>query len=206
MPRNEQDMGQPGTRRPGKFTDNHGRRWFSEVDKRSGGTIGRMTPIGWRAPWMPEQTFFRFDAEDPTRFVIDYQGMLDSRLAAHEAWNADFRSAALKRGWNPEDEEKMNSLLELVGPKPQPIEPIVAAMQGNSWILGLTQKPDARLEPFMVKRVSRVAKAVESLNFRDQPIEPIDQYADYEEDADPQALGGKLEKLPAKPRKTKAVA
>lgn len=210
MPPNEQDLGQPSTRRSARFIDtNHGRRWSAIIDKRSGGTIGKMQPLGWRAPWMPDQSFFRFSEDDPTRFTIDYQAMLDSRLAAHEQWNAEFRSTALKRGWSPDDPEKMNSLIELIGPKPLPVEPIVAAMQGNSWILGLSQKVDERVERFLPKKVNRVEKAVQSMDFRDES-EPvtgeIDRYAEYEEVEDPQATGGKLERLPSKKKPKKEAA
>lgn len=204
MPASEQDLGQPSTRRAGRFTDtNHGRRWSAIIDKRSGGVIGKMQPLGWRAPWSPDQAFFRFSEDEPNVFTIDYQAMLDSRLAAHEQWHAEFRSTAHKRGWNPDDAEKLNSLIELIGPKPLPIEPIVAAMQGNSWILGLSQKVDARVESFLPKKVSRVAKALDALDFRDDEaptVDAIDRYAEYEEDADPQATGGKLQPLPKKPK------
>jgi hypothetical protein len=210
----DQGHDQPSTRRPGRYTEtNHGRRWYATggIDKRSGGAVGPIKPLGWQAPWLPDPTFFRFNPDEPNMLTIDYQGMLDSRLAAHAAWNAEFRSMALKRGWDPSDPEKLNSLVELVGPKPLPVEPIIAAMQGNPWILGLSQKVDPRVERFLPKKQSRVATALDSFDFRpvEEPDAETDEHfddrMDLEEQHDRDAIGGKMQKLPKKP-KAKAAA
>lgn len=201
------DMGQPSTRRPGRWTDQHGRKWHASVDIRSGGAVGPIQPLGWRAPWMPDQTFFRFSDEEHTQMTIDYQQMLDERLAAHESWSTEFRSAALKRGWSPDDEEKRNSLIELVGPMPHPVEPILAAMQGNKWILGLTQVVDKRLEPFIPKKVTRTEKALADVDYSFDPEsdslkDNLEELMDIEESVDPDATP--RGRVPVKPRKPKA--
>jgi hypothetical protein len=211
MARDSNDMGQPSTRRPGRWTDQHGRKWHASVDKRSGGAVGPIQPLGWRAPWVPDQTYFRFSEDDHTKMTIDYQSMLDSRLAAHEAWDNEFRSAALKRGWEPSDHEKRNSLIELVGPKPHPVEPILAAMQGNKWILGQTQTVDPRLEGFIPKKVTRTERALNAVDYSFDPDaqpeslkDDLETLMDIEEAVDPEATP--KGRVPMKPKGKKPVA
>ena len=135
--------------RPGTCYDQHHRPYAANFCKRSGFPVGLISPKGWRAPWMPDQTFFVFREDEPTRFEINYRALLEQRLADHEQWASEFRQSALLRGWNPDDPEKQANIMEIIGQKPLPIEPIVAAMQGNAWILGQSATVDPRLEPFL---------------------------------------------------------
>lgn len=213
MARNDSGYGQDSTRRPGKLTDQHGRKWSASIDKKSGFPVGVIQPNGWRAPWHPNQGHFLFSEDNPTTFTIDYPTLIDQRLKAHEEWAAQYRQAALVRGWDPEDKAKAANVTELVGTKPLPIEPIVACVQGNKWMLGLTDKVDPRLVPFVRKRSDRISRAIEAMDFsevedfspEEEPIgasgiledqEPdygdeLDKLLDLEEDADPVGIGGK---------------
>jgi hypothetical protein len=216
MARNQSGYGQDATRRQGVLYDNHDRKYSASIDKKSGFPVGVIQPDGWTAPWYASQTFFKFEDEDsPNRFRIDYQTMLDERIKAHEAYAFEYRKAALDRGWDPEDQSKAAAIIQVVGPKPLPIEPIVAAMQGNRWILGFTKVVDKRLQPFVRQRTDRVTKAIAGMDFSDdEPLtgtnvvetekfgDDFDDLLDLEEAVDPAATGGKR----VNPKKTSKAA
>lgn len=209
--RDTADQGQPSTRRPGTLTDQHGRKWRASIDKKSGFPVGVIQPLGWLAPWMPPQGFFRFTEEEPTRMEIDYEAILNQRLQDHEQWAAGFRQAALVRGWDPDDKAKAMNITEIVGKKPQPVEPVVAAMQGNRWILGLTQKVDPRLEPFTRQAERRVSRVLQEMDFSDdddtadQTDEEFEDRMDLQEAVDPEATPrGRVPIKPKGGRKNKA--
>lgn len=219
------DQDQANTRRPGTFYDDHtsqrfpkGRPWFSNIDKRSGAPVGLMRPKGWSAPWLPDPTSFKYSEDEPNRFTIDYESILNERLSDHAAYQTMKEAAAVARGWDPTLPEKQAVLEALVGKPPLPVEPIAAAMQGNSWMLGLTDRVDPRLEPF-VRKETRRQKMLKSLpDFSDSlsaietqaaevEAEPtdwddeLDKLLDVEEQVDPQATGGKK----VNPKKTTKV-
>ena len=219
------DNDQASTRRPGTIYDQHvsaqfpkGRPWDASIDKKSGYPTGSISPKGWKAPWLPPITSFKFSEEEVNRFVIDYDALLNERIEAHADYQTQKEQSAVSRGWDPNSEEKQAVLESLIGKPPLPIEPIVAAMQGNSWMLGLTDKVDPRLEPF-VRKLTRKQKMMAGLpDFSDEPIgvsgiledqEPdfrdeLDRLLDLEEDADPASTGGK--RVAVKPnQRTKAV-
>jgi hypothetical protein len=57
--------------------------------------------------------------------------------------------------------------VQLIGNPPLPWEPVAAAMQGNSYILGLSDTVDPRLEPF-VRKQTREERLMEGIpNFAD---------------------------------------
>lgn len=191
------DNDQTATRRPGTLTDQHGRKWSASIDNKTGYPVGVIQPRGWRAPWMPPMASFKFeDRDDPRTFRIDYEGMLDSRSQSHQDYTTQLQQAAIARGWDPTDPEKRSVLEKLVGPPPEPIEVIVAAMQGNSYILGLTDKVDPRVAPFVPRKQTRAQKVLANLpDFRDVPDEELDDLLDLEEAHDPDAIGGKKQKV-----------
>lgn len=219
------DNDQASTRRPGTVYDDHisprfpkGRPWSASIDKKSGLPTGNLSPKGWSAPWYPPVTLFRFSDEDPTRFIIAYDELLNERVEAHAEYQTQKEQSAVSRGWDPNSEEKQAVLESLIGKPPLPVEPIVAAMQGNSWMLGLTDKVDPRLEPF-VRKQSRKEKMLAGLpNFSDEPIgvsgiledqevsaeDELDRLLDFEEETDPEAIGGK--KVPVRNKKTTKAA
>ena len=219
------DNDQASTRRPGTIYDQHvsarfpkGRPWSADIDKKSGYPVGLVSPKGWRAPWFPDTSTFKYSEDEPNRFTIPYEEILNERLQAHAEYQTMKEQSAVSRGWDPSSEEKQAVLESLIGKPPLPIEPIVAAMQGNAWMLGLTDKVDHRLEPF-VRKLTRKQKMMAGLpDFSDEPIgvsgiledqEPdfrdeLDRLLDLEEDADPVAVGGKRVAV-KQTRKPKAV-
>lgn len=198
------------------FTDDHDRRWGATTEKRSGGAVGKYkllhrTPKGARVPWEPDQAFLIPKGD---RLFIDYEGMLRARLEAHEEYFTRCVEEATSRSWQiPEKGEPIEKKLKLiVGEPPKPIEPIVAAMQGNSWILGKTDKVDARLVSFLPQRQSR-QKAIlanlpdlsdasrEDLSDLMETDEELEARLDIEEQVDPQHSGGQTVPTPQIRRK-----
>lgn len=172
--------------RPAKMTDHHGRRFAATLDKSNMTPVGQgPRPDGWRAPWMPGQEWFRYheDEENPLRFRIDYQGMLAERVRAHEQYRAEWEAFAVSNGWDPADESVAGRIIAKVGKKPLPVELIVAAMQGNKYILGLTDVVDSRVVPFLNQRPrytrqAKLAAVVASMDFADHD----DEESEPEED------------------------
>lgn len=181
--------------RPAKMWDHHGRRYGAVLDKSNGIPIGRgPRPDGWRAPWMPGQEWFRYheDETNPMKFRIDYESMLESSMAAHEAYDRQWTDYAVGNGWDPKDEAMIGRIVAKIGPRPLPFELIVAAMQGNKYILGLTEKVDKRVEPFLRMRpkYTRTAKKQEilsGLDFTDHDDdEDLEERMDLQEQHDPE--------------------
>lgn len=124
-------------RRYSTFTDQHGRKWGAVVDKSTGQPVGVIEPK-FEAPFMPHQSFFVFDPNEPT-FVIDYDAMIESRRARLKEWEDAGYTFALAEYGDKAVEVMANptpALLRYVGPKPDPHEIPEAAKAGNKWVLG----------------------------------------------------------------------
>jgi hypothetical protein len=181
---------QADLRRPQMLTDQHGRKWFADIETRSGYPVG---PIRNRfdAPWLPDQAALRMTRDEPTRITIDYDWMLSQRQEAHADYHQRAVEEAASRQWPVPalGEPYRRELQMIVGKPPRPIEPIVAAMQGNKWILGLTTVVDERLTPFIEMPNAAREEMLRSLpDFRDKDLDP---YGDLEEEVDPDAIGGR---------------
>lgn len=190
---------QAAQRRGATLTDDWGRAWSAVIDKRTGDPIGSITPQGWSAPWRPDQAYMRPDPEDPRRLIIDLAQALRDAREAHEQYAEDWKRAAAARNIDPNDQRNHGILLQVVGPLPKPWQPIKAALDGNKWILGFTTKPDPRLVPFLTTKRQRAEASLEGLeSFADDPeVEALEARLDIEEQADPDAVGGRRVK-PAK--------
>lgn len=149
---------QARTRRPQKYTDDHGRKWSASIELRSGDPTGVIQP-NFRAPWYPDQSFLKQDVDDRSKLHIDYEGMLRSRLEAHEEYHRQAIEEATSRSWTISEKDGKpvydQKLLQIIGPPPKAIEPVIAAMQGNSWILGFSDEVDERLVRFLPSRETR---------------------------------------------------
>lgn len=190
---------QAETRRPAHLTDQHGRRWFADIEKRSGFPVG---PIRARfdAPWFPDQGALRISLEEPNRIFIDYEWLLSQRQEAHNDYHQKAVEESAARQWDvPERGQPYSRNLQMiVGKPPAPIEPVVAAMQGNRWILGLTKVVDQRLTPFITDPHAKREQLIAELpDFRD-----VDPYGDLEEAYDPEALGGQTTPVRRRKRRT----
>lgn len=173
------------------------RRWESTVDIISQGPCAPINPKGWSDPLStPQQILMRAVRTDPET------GRLFLALReGYETWRDTLKQKAVEYDQKLYSDammlfaqegpkayqERTPALLNYTGPSPQAWEPIEAALQGNSAALGL--KPlsaDPRIAKYFAK------KEAATLDFRDEDL------ADIEEAHDPEALGGKVQKVPRK--------
>ena len=228
MPRrNEGDQGQPSFRRRGFVTDQHGRVWVGSIDKKSGFPIGLMQPLakrtadgqpeprGWSAPWLPPQgtNTFKYNPDDPSKLTINYEWLLTERLADAKEYDDDRRKKALVRGWDPMDPEKQEALDSICGPREslQHPEIVVACMQGDKWILGLTDVENPKVSKFIPKKVNRREALLSKFpDFTaDEPTslaDDLEARMDLQEKFDPQATPTGRVPIKSKPPKAKGVA
>lgn len=166
---------QADQRRAVKYTDQHGRRWFAEVEKSTGQPCIPLQPE-FVAPIVPPRKYVKTDPEIPGRVVINYPAWIKDLQEADTAWWRDAQivgAAEHKEHFNP-NEPFSQTIINKMGERPRvprcrtPIMsnrgdaalPVVAASQGNAWILGLKgpqgqdPKMPAKLEPFFAKPVT----------------------------------------------------
>lgn len=151
-----------------ELIDQHGRIWLCEsevgMDSRR---RPRIAPVGsfiphFKAPYdfIPPQKFLRYDTRRPSNIAIQYDAWASEVRQAH----SDIRGEIVKlatRLYKGEAaqyiKEPTDEMLELIyggGKGPEPVEPIIAAKQGNGWILGLREfdeklRGDVLLKPFL---------------------------------------------------------
>lgn len=187
----EQDLGQTGTQRAGTVTDQHGRKWSCSIDKKSGFPRGIIQPKGWRAPWLPPQgpDTFKFDPNEPSRFTINYEGLLQERLEGAAEYDRDRETKAVTRGWDPDDPEKQEALDKLCGPRRtlQRPEVVVACMQGDRWVLGLTDVVNPKVAKFIPPKVNRREAMLSKFPDFTVPDPDLEARMDIEEAVDPDA-------------------
>jgi hypothetical protein len=148
--------------------DNHGRMWRveSEVGMDSKrrprlAVVGTFTPA-FKAPhdFYPPQEHLVYDPRRPSVLVINYQGWISNIKRAHQDVRQQIVHLATKlyktqaAKYIKEPTEEMLELIYGGGKGPEPVEPAIAAMQGNGWILGLrgydSKLPgDKKLKPFL---------------------------------------------------------
>lgn len=185
IPRGHTDgWSQANQRRYQEMTDDHGRKWGANIEIKTGDPTGLISPM-FSAPLIPPQHYLRTVPKKPWAIKIDYEAWLTDTRDAHRAYMQRALQESAARQWPvPEPGEYSAALTSIIGTPPHPLEPIIAAMQGNAYVLGLTNKVDARLVHFFESPVDRM------LDFSDVP-----DYSDVEEEADPDAVGGSRERL-----------
>lgn len=131
------------------FTDQHGRQYHAVIEIKTGDPVGMIEPL-FTAPLMPEQKYLRRVPRRPYDINIDYESWKRDIRGAWGEWQREGRSLAKKLHGSAYDPKAdfTSDVLEVIGPAPQPIEPVIAASQGNKWVLGLTSKVDLRLARF----------------------------------------------------------
>lgn len=189
--------------------DQHGRQWETILDvtaKPKPGPTQPWNPYGWDAPLVPDQKYLRWNAVEMGKLVIDYVSWKKDRRAADEEWLTELHIKATEM--SPSDggasllgnsrtglyEDASPALLRAAGKRRLPVEPVIAAEQGNSWVLGKSNRVDLRLVGFFP-----IATETEA-DYSDEP-QFQDEYQDLEDQVDPQALGGKTVKVEA-PKQT----
>lgn len=129
--------------------DLHGRPWHWTIENKTGDPTGLIQPL-FTAPYIPEQHYLRIDPDNPNRLLIDYDRAIADIRATRKEWEKSGRQRSQKlygQKYNPK-EEFTEEVLDIIGPPPQAWEPVLAAKQGNPWILGKTTRVDLRLAKF----------------------------------------------------------
>lgn len=139
------------------FRDQHDRRYHAVIELKTGHPCGPLEPQ-FTAPLMPPLNYMRvgMSAERPYDVVIDYaRWIADLRSEANE-WRA--RGEKLARLVHGEKYDAnapfTRQVLEELGPPPQHVEPVIAARQGNKYVLGLTDRVDVRLYAMLQEDVA----------------------------------------------------
>lgn len=186
----EQDLGQPGTRRKATLYDQHGRAWHGFIDKRSGYPVGKIRPLGWSAPWLPPQgpETFKFDRDNPTKFRINYEWLLQERARSAGDYDDERTKAALVRGWDPVDPEKQQALDLIVGEREglQRPEVVVACIQGDPWTLGQTHVVNKKVEKFIAKKKTHLENLMSKYEDFTAPDADLEKRMDLQEQFDPE--------------------
>lgn len=129
--------------------DIHGRPWHWTIENKTGDPTGLIQAL-FQAPIIPPQEYLRPNPENPNQLLIDYDRWISAIRARRKEWEKEGRQRSQKlygQKYRAED-EFTDEVLDIIGPPPEAWEPILAAKQGNPWILGKTTRVDLRLAQF----------------------------------------------------------
>lgn len=139
------------------FYDQHDREWYGAIELKTGDVVGLLQPQ-FTAPLIPEQKYLKRVPRRPYDLYIDYDQWQRDEETAIKDWRDEGRKRASKmKGseYRPGDTDFPEEVLDIIGPKPRAVDPIIAARQGNKWILGLVKnwkvKRDPRLAAFFAE-------------------------------------------------------
>lgn len=154
-------------RRPQRMQDQHGRWWFATVEKASGYPTGRIKAL-FTAPIYPPPKYLKFPKDAPNTIQINYGRWIADLVTANKEWDENrVRLGRMISGeaFDPRKPATME-LVTLLGPKPQPVEPVRACEQGNKWVLGLSDKKPKEAERFFPEPITQPSDLV----FSDEPV------------------------------------
>lgn len=174
---------QADERRGQNLWDQHGRMMHASIEKKSGYPVGPIQLL-MDAPLEPDQKYLILDPLNVTKVTIDYASWIRDRQIANAEYHARAIEVNTANNWAPlvAGEPYPKHLTKEIGKPPLPVEPIVAAAQGNKWVLGLTNVIDTRLAHFFEKPIDA------AFDLSAFPDYSTDEQA--EEDFDAEALGG----------------
>lgn len=191
MPQLAGEKSQASQRRYIRYTDQHGRKLGANIELSTGDPVG-----GWdypKAPVNPPAHCISIsrDPDNPFKVTIDYDRIIREHHEANDEYNAARSSLLRDHPQTPERE-----IVKLIGRRPMPVEPWIAAKQGDPWTLGLSSRVNIRvagiLEEWQVSRRTTIPE----YDFTSE-----ENYLDLEEAVDPKATGG--QKVPVKRKTTK---
>lgn len=172
----------------------NGRPWWCYVERPADGAsmpmpVGPLTPMGWTAPWQPDDKFIvrsigkvRSDGSIimgaglyEQRFRIDYQAMIAEYTQAMRAYyrKAVLEAAALNQP-GPDYGGAIGYQLRMrIGDPPRSPKIPEAALAGNKWLLGqLPPVFNSRTQRWEVEEDEQLARLLHSGDIR---IETADQ-------------------------------
>lgn len=130
------------------FHDQHGRRYHATIEIKTGHPTGPIEAL-FQAPLMPEQKYLRVgtDPERPYALEVNYTAWLTDLRTGHREYETEARKLARKMYRDRFDANDFltEEVVDIIGPAPQHVEVVLAARQGNQYVLGLTDRVDVRL-------------------------------------------------------------
>jgi hypothetical protein len=169
-----------------RFTDQHGRKWFGSIEIRSGYPI-RVTPQ-FESPLRVPPRYMAYDPNEPNLITIDYERWVSDLEAAHQRWEDQLRKGAIKFYAEKAPEAIKNPpavLLDAVGTKPQPVEPILAALSGNKWVLGLSPNKPQWADTYFATPAPRPETFADEMPMEDRAEALRSQFPDADEEDTP---------------------
>jgi len=136
------------------YKDQHGRRWGANVDKRTDHPCEALSP-SFAAPLIPPQQYLRVsaDPDNVQALTIAYDEWVSDLKAALKEWTEHMMKVGHAVNADKFDpKEPGPSVLLIVGPKPYPVEPVLAARAGDEWVLGLSSDMPKWAVPFFVPK------------------------------------------------------
>lgn len=172
---------QRNQRRSQMFRDQHGRRYHAIIETKTGHPTGPIEPR-FLAPLSTPQMYIELskDPERPYDLSINYRQWEQDLRTAHTDWQRRGEKIArlvFGERYDP-NAAFTRQVLEELGPPPQHVEPVIAARQGNKYVLGLTDRVDVRLYAMLQEDVATQTTPAEP-DFSDV-VESLD-----DEDDDP---------------------
>lgn len=161
------------------FRDQHNREWGTVVEISTGHPLGSWSPR-FAAPIRPAPKYLTIDDTRPGRLRIRYEDWIKDLTEARRAYIEKGKRYGFEKYGAMFDPGKpfTEEILLYTGPPPKPVEPVLAAKQGNRWILGLlgpngeTPLMPEKLAPFFVK------PDVTEEAFGDEYLEPAESFDD----------------------------
>lgn len=206
-----QELDQAARRRPWKGRDEFGRLWESTVDIISQGTCAPINPYRWSDPLdTPQKYLQKAIVQDPDtgqltiRIIPALEAWARDLEAAHKRYDEDlYRDAMQLFGEQGPDayEQRKPALIAHTGQPPQALEPLWAALDGDEWALGLSDKDVNNIRRFFPRQESARERFLRERRERDE----LDARLDLEEAHDPEATGGKREPVRGRRKQTAEV-
>lgn len=188
------------------FTDQHGRPYYGATELKTGDVVGLIEML-FQAPLMPPQKYLERVPKQPYTLYINYERWENDTREARRDWEREGRQLSRRIHGDAYDPSKPFSrdILDIIGEPPQAIEPIIAAKQGNKWVLGLTNRVDLRLvEYFEPEALDPEIRASQEPDFRDED-DDLDEVTDVRGHRVTQDEGGRVPVKTSRPQ-TRAAA
>lgn len=177
------------------WRDVHGRRWGCIMDTKCKGGPAPAGPFEYqeyqhrrendcvapfRPPWLPEQDYLRPVKGRYDLLGIDYERMLKDQRRSHKLYEEQCMEVAAVLDVEYEPGQPVPAkVVRVAGKAPRPLEPIVAAMQGNRWILGMTDVPHPGLAKLLAPPKTDTEDFLTQFSFGDEGAESEDEMEEW---------------------------
>lgn len=167
------------------FRDPHNREWGAVVEISTGHPLGAWSPR-FEAPLRPDAKFLSIDDRRPGRIQIRYDDWLQERREARKAYVDKCKRYGFNKFGALFDPTRIfdpsasfyEDVRDYAGPPPKPVEPVLAAKQGNRWVLGLLN-PDGSVPLMPEKLAPHFVTAPDPVeSFGDEYAEPAESIVD----------------------------